>query len=67
MNLTSVFAAGVKSGSIPKLSSEHTEYLWCDYDTARQRLVWPGQREGLRILHEYLIKGEQAASLSRLF
>ena len=30
-----------------KLSNEHTEYKWVDYDTALNKLVWNGQKEGL--------------------
>lgn len=66
MNLTPVFAARVSPGSEPKLSPEHTEYLWCDYSGALGMLVWPGQREALRILHEYIVGGSEAAGRSRI-
>ncbi|HLF13745.1 MAG TPA: NUDIX pyrophosphatase [Bacteroidota bacterium] len=66
VNLTPVFAARVAPGSEPKLSTEHSEYLWCDYTTALGKLVWPGQREALRILQEYVVRGSQAAGRSRI-
>ena len=66
VNLTPVFAAQVAPGTEPKLSAEHTEYLWCDYSTALGKLVWPGQRETLRILHEYIVRGSEAAGRSRI-
>jgi len=65
LNLTPVFAAQVGAGSEPKLSPEHTEYLWCDRSGAAALLVWPGQREALRILHESIVRGSAAAGLSR--
>jgi 8-oxo-dGTP pyrophosphatase MutT (NUDIX family) len=66
VNLTPVFAARVAPGSEPKLSPEHLEYLWCDLTTATGKLLWPGQREALRILHEYIVRGSEAAGRSRL-
>lgn len=66
VNLTPVFAARVAPGSEPKLSPEHTEYLWCDYQSALGMLVWPGQRETLRVLHEYIVRGSEAAGRSRI-
>ena len=64
VNLTPVFAARVAPGSVPKLSAEHSEYLWCDYRTASGKLVWPGQREALRVINEYLLDGGEAAERS---
>jgi 8-oxo-dGTP pyrophosphatase MutT (NUDIX family) len=66
VNLTPVFAARVAPGSEPKLSAEHSEYLWCDLGTAMARLVWPGQREALRILCESIARGGEAAERSAL-
>jgi dATP pyrophosphohydrolase len=64
VNLTPVFAARVAPGSGPTLSAEHSEYLWCEYRSALGKLVWPGQREALRILHEYVFAGGEAADRS---
>lgn len=66
IQLTPVFAARVDPGIEPELSDEHTDYRWCDYPTASTMLVWPGQREALRVLHEHIVKGGEAAGLSRL-
>jgi dATP pyrophosphohydrolase len=66
VNLTPVFAARVAPGSEPKLSPEHSEYLWCDRRTAHGKLVWPGQREALTVVDEYLIAGGEAAGRSLL-
>jgi dATP pyrophosphohydrolase len=66
VNFIPVFAAQVAPGSEPKLSTEHSEYLWCDYTTARGMLVWPGQREALRVLQEYIVRGSGAAGHSAI-
>jgi 8-oxo-dGTP pyrophosphatase MutT (NUDIX family) len=66
VNLTPVFAARVPPGSVPSLSAEHAEYLWCDYPAASAMLVWPGQREALRVLNEYILAGGEAADRSLL-
>lgn len=67
LNVSPLFAAQVDPGSEPLISSEHFEYGWFEFDEARRKLVWPGQRAGLQIVHEYVIKGEEAAQLTRLW
>lgn len=67
MNLCPVFAARVDPRGAPKLSAEHSEYLWCGYDDAVRTLVWPGQRESLRIVRDFIAGGEPAAALLQLF
>ena len=66
VNLSPLFAAQVEPGDEPKLSSEHYESGWFLYADAVRQLVWPGQREGLRIVDEYVIKGEEAGKLTRI-
>lgn len=67
INVSPFFAAQVEIGSEPNLSSEHFEYGWFSYEEAMRKLVWPGQRMGLRMVHEYVIGGQEAAHLTRLF
>jgi dATP pyrophosphohydrolase len=66
INMSPVFAAQVESGSEPKLSSEHDEYKWCSFDDALKTLTWPGQREALRIVHQYIVRGEDAMKCTRI-
>ena len=66
VHLTPVFAALVPPGSVPKLSAEHSEYRWYDDTAASEMLTWPGQREALRILREYILPGGETAARSRL-
>lgn len=66
VNVSPLFAAQVEIGSEPKLSSEHFEYGWFTYRDALRKLVWPGQRFGLQLVHEYVIGGHEAANLTRI-
>lgn len=50
-----VFAAEVPHASAVCLSPEHTALSWLRYDDAWRRLVFPGHREGLRILEEFVL------------
>jgi dATP pyrophosphohydrolase len=62
-----LFAAQVPPSLEPQLSAEHSAFRWLRYSEASDLLVWPGQREGLRIVQEYLISGSNAAKYSRIF
>ncbi len=66
IHLCPMFAAQVRAGDQPVLSTEHDAYEWCDLEAARRRLVWPGQREGLRIVHEYIVRGEKAGEITQI-
>ncbi|MFZ1979262.1 MAG: NUDIX domain-containing protein [Bacteroidota bacterium] len=57
-----VFAAEVDREAEPELSREHQMFEWLPFDNAREKLVWPGQRSVLEIVHQY-IAGREAASL----
>lgn len=66
VNLSPFFAAQVNPHEEPSLSAEHRTYEWLPYEQARQRIVWPGQREGLDVAHMYIVRGEQAGKLTML-
>ncbi len=66
VNMLSLFLAQVRPAEVPVLSLEHDEFAWLSYDHARRELVWPGQREGLRIVHEFIIQGEKATKLNQI-
>ena len=36
------------------LSKEHCEFQWLDFMSARKRLVWNGQKEGIKNVFEML-------------
>ncbi len=67
INISPFFAAQVETGNEPKLSSEHFEYGWFDYEVAVRRLIWPGQRLGLRMVRDYIVGGQEAAQVTRIF
>ncbi len=63
MQLCPMFAAEVGAGSEPLLSAEHSAFQWAPAGPARERLVWPGQREGLDIVERFIAGGEAAMQL----
>ncbi|MFI5250874.1 MAG: NUDIX pyrophosphatase [Bacteroidota bacterium] len=67
INFITFFAAQAPPGSIPKLSSEHDKYEWVSLDETQKRLVWPGQREAVKIVSDYIIKGDVAGEVLRIF
>ncbi|MBN1448621.1 MAG: NUDIX pyrophosphatase [Bacteroidetes bacterium] len=54
-----VFAATVPSDAEVLLSTEHDAYAWLEYEEAWKRLVFPGHREGLRMLRDYVIENDR--------
>ncbi len=66
VNVSPMFAAQVDDMSKPTLSSEHEQFGWFPVDVALRKLVWPGQRSGLRIVHQYVAQGQEAARLVEL-
>ncbi len=66
MNLCPVFSVQVAAGSEPKLSEEHDAYRWLPFEEAVKLPVWYGQKEALRIVHEFIIGGKEAMKLNKL-
>ncbi len=55
VHLAPLFAAEVSPAAVTTISNEHEAYHWCSYEEARTLLVWPGQKEGLDIVHHYIV------------
>lgn len=55
VNLSPVFAAEVDAREAVKLSNEHKEYRWLDREKAISLLVWPGQKNAVRIADEFIV------------
>jgi dATP pyrophosphohydrolase len=53
VNLVPVFGIEVKNRNVV-LSKEHCEFQWLDFKTAKKRLVWNGQKEGIKSVFEML-------------
>ncbi len=60
------FAAQTESALEPTLSGEHDHYTWLPFDEALRLLVWPGQRQGIEVVMQYIAGGEQAAHLMEI-
>lgn len=66
VNMNPLFAVEVSAADEPALSSEHCAYEWLPFAEARLRLVWPGQRQGLEVIEEYVLGGEEAGVLTQV-
>lgn len=63
INMVPVFAAEVERNSVVILSFEHTEYLWCGKEEAKELLAWPGQWKSVDIIFEYFSKSNSLLKL----
>jgi 8-oxo-dGTP pyrophosphatase MutT (NUDIX family) len=57
------FAAQLAADALPILSHEHDSHEWLAFPEAEGRLVWPGQRQGITIVRQYLVCGAEAGRL----
>ena len=53
VNMVPVFGIEVDSISV-SLSKEHCEFQWVDFETAKNILIWNGQKEGITAVFEML-------------
>lgn len=65
VNIIPVFAAQVERMDVI-LSREHQTFRWMTYDEALALLPWPAQREGLRIVHEYIVERKTVADFVQI-
>lgn len=66
IHLCPVFAVEASSDATATLSDEHQEHSWCSFEEAQQKLVWPGQRYAVELVHDYIVGGQEAARLLSL-
>jgi dATP pyrophosphohydrolase len=66
VNHTVVFAAQVGPALDVVLSQEHSHYGWYTIEKAKATCVWPGQVNALDVVHEYIVRGKEASSLSEI-
>lgn len=57
INLVPVFGIQVESKTV-KLSEEHCEYKWVTLDKALKLLVWNGQKKGIQVVNEMILKND---------
>ena len=53
INLVPVFGIEVDREDV-KISEEHCDFKWVDFETARDTLVWKGQKEGITAVNNML-------------
>ncbi len=53
INLVPVFGIEVDSDYVI-LSDEHSKYKWAKYKTARKKLIWRGQKKGIKAVFKML-------------
>ena len=61
MQAIGVFAAEVAASDITLTPSEHSEYEWCTFEVAHERVHYRGLKEGLRSVREYVTGVESPA------
>jgi len=55
LNFIVVFAAMTDENESVKISPEHTEFKWVEFEKYMDILVWPGQKKSAEILYDYYI------------
>jgi dATP pyrophosphohydrolase len=63
VQMVPIFAAEVDAALDVRLSHEHQRFAWLTYATARDRTIWPGQQQAIKIVHEYIVNGKESARL----
>ncbi len=56
VNVSPVFAAEVDPRDIIELSDEHKDFRWLVKDDAISLLVWPGQKNAINIIDQYIVR-----------
>ena len=65
INLVPVFGIEVNSDNVT-LSEEHIDYKWVDINEALSILVWNGQKEGLKTVHDMIINNDGRIRWSKI-
>jgi dATP pyrophosphohydrolase len=63
VQMVPVFAGEADAAHSVHLSHEHQRFEWLAYTEASDRVVWPGQRQAIEIVHEFIIGGKEASRL----
>jgi dihydroneopterin triphosphate diphosphatase len=63
VQMVPIFAAEIDAMLNVHLSHEHQRFEWLAYDEARERIAWPGQRKAIKIVHDYIAGGKEAARM----
>ncbi len=63
VQMVPVFAAEVDAALDVRLSHEHQQFDWLTFAAAKDRVVWPGQRQAIETVHEFIAGVKDAARL----
>jgi len=66
VHVSPLFAIQVSESDEPKISSEHQDHGWYDSEKSKSLLVWPSQKQGLQLIHEYIVGGLEAGRLTEI-
>ncbi len=66
LHFTTVFAAEVNVGEEVGLSSEHQNSSWLSSRDAMKTLVWPGQRNVISMVQEFIIQSPTNSNLTEI-
>jgi 8-oxo-dGTP pyrophosphatase MutT (NUDIX family) len=66
IQIAPLFAVEVDSKCEVTLSPEHQKFEWLPFYEAHDRLVWPAQQEGIKVVNEYIVGGKAAASVTEI-
>lgn len=55
VNVSPVFAAEIDPARQIRLSREHKDFRWLSKEDAVSLLVWPGQKEAIRTVNDYVL------------
>ncbi len=65
INLVPVFGIEVDTDKVV-LSKEHSSYRWVDLDEALRLLIWRGQRQGIKVVHDMVISNDKRIKWSEI-
>lgn len=60
------FAALVGASEQPRLSTEYSDYAWCDLEETVARFMWSGQRWAARHIYDVIAMGGEEADFYAL-
>jgi dATP pyrophosphohydrolase len=65
LQMVPIFGIEVDNSEV-QLSEEHSEYKWVSFEEALTLLTWKGQKEGLRIVHDEIMSGDDRTRWSEI-
>lgn len=54
-----VFVCRVKENSEVKISKEHSQFKWCEFEEAEKLLNWEGQKKAVRLINDYWFNSKE--------